>query len=461
MRPIDLPPPRSKMPGVAWPAIGDQRAASILSLLWQFMRSERLPPARLRALQFRQLHAQLAHAVRTAPYYAEILPAAGFDPARPLTEEIWARLPLLTRSILQEQGDRLRSTEPPPAHGAVNRVVTSGSTSQPVAVWRPAISQLFWDALTLRDHLWQRRDFRGSLASIRYVKEPPANYPNGLSARSWGRASATLYDTGPSYLLDVRTPIEQQIEWLRRRRPDYLLTYPSNLAEMLRALKSGVAGFPPLKGVATVSESLSPELRDECRAVLGVGIGDVYSCQEIGYLAMQCSETDLYHEPAETVLVEVLDDDNRPVAPGGIGRVVATPLHGFAMPLLRYELGDMAEVGGPCACGRGLPVLSRIVGRYRNAVRLPGGQRGWAMPGSMALQDVAPVRQFQIVQHALDDLELKLVAARPLTAAEEDGLTRATQAIVGHPLPVRISLVDSIPRSASGKFETFVCRITD
>jgi phenylacetate-coenzyme A ligase PaaK-like adenylate-forming protein len=61
--------------------------------------------------------------------------------------------------------------------------------------------------------------------------------------------------------------------------------------------------------------------------------------------------------------VEVLDEEGRPCAPGETGRVVATSLNNFAMPLIRYETGDTAEVGAPCPCGRGLPVLTRIMGR--------------------------------------------------------------------------------------------------
>ena len=82
----------------------------------------------------------------------------------------------------------------------------------------------------------------------------------------------------------------------------------------------------------------------------------MYSCEEAGYIALQCPQAEHYHCQSESVLVEVLDDEGRPCTPGQVGKVVLTALHNFAMPLIRYENQDYAEVGPPCACGRGLPV---------------------------------------------------------------------------------------------------------
>jgi phenylacetate-coenzyme A ligase PaaK-like adenylate-forming protein len=69
---------------------------------------------------------------------------------------------------------------------------------------------------------------------------------------------------------------------------------------------------------------------------------------------------------SESVLLEIVDDAGRACAPGRAGRVVVTSLHNFATPLIRYELGDLAEFGAPCACGRSLPVISRVLGRSRS-----------------------------------------------------------------------------------------------
>src|SRR3546814_12850457 len=89
----------------------------------------------------------------------------------------------------------------------------------------------------------------------------------------------------------------------------------------------------------------------------------LYSTHEFGYLAFQCPQHDHYHVQAEAALVEVLNEAGKPCRPGEIGQVVTTPLLNFAMPMISYAVGDLAEVGPPCPGGRGLQVRKRILGR--------------------------------------------------------------------------------------------------
>jgi phenylacetate-CoA ligase len=89
----------------------------------------------------------------------------------------------------------------------------------------------------------------------------------------------------------------------------------------------------------------------------------VYSSDEAGYIALQCPEGEHYHVQSESLLLEVLDAAGSACMPGQVGRVIVTTLNNFAMPLVRYDTGGDAEVGPPCACGRGLPVLRSLVER--------------------------------------------------------------------------------------------------
>ena len=159
------------------------------------------------------------------------------------------------------------------------------------------------------------------------------------------------------------------------------------------------------------------------------------------------------------MLLEVLNEEGDPCAAGEVGRVVLSDLKNFATPLIRYDIGDFAEVGPPCACGRGLPVLSRIMGRTRNKLRLPSGDQIWPIFGLTRLEDFPFVRQVQVIQDSLTSLSLKVVSARALRAQEESAFRDTVRNAVGHPFDVTVSYVDDVPRSASGKFEDFICAI--
>jgi phenylacetate-CoA ligase len=216
--------------------------------------------------------------------------------------------------------------------------------------------------------------------------------------------------------------------------------------------------LPALREVRTVSEIVTPGLRAACREAWGVPLADAYSSQEHGYLALQCREGGgLYHVQAERVLIEILDDGGRPCSPGQIGRVVVTDLHNFASPLIRYEIGDYAELGTSCPCGRGLPVLSRIIGRQRNMVTLPTGEKRWPLVGYLAAE---PVRQYQVIQRRSGRLEVRLVPARPFTRAEEERVRALlVEKAFGYPFEIDFVYLEEIPRQPNGKFEEFMSEL--
>jgi phenylacetate-CoA ligase len=377
-----------------------------------------------------------------------------------LTPPQWGALPLLTRSDIQDAGPALRSTAIPPQFGAVHENRTSGATGQPVQVLRTALDGLLWQANTLRDHEWHGRDASLRFAAIRALAPGVAEPPLGVTAPGWGAASEAVRVTGPSALLSLNADIAAQAAWIRRHAPGYLLTYPSNLAALLTHFARTGERLPGLRAVLTVGETVTPELRERCRDTLGVAIEDVYSSQELGYIALQCPVGGQYHVMAESVLVEVLDAAGNPCAPGETGRLVVSSLHNFATPLLRYELRDYATVGTPCACGRTLPVLARIAGRERNMLRLPDGTTHWPLVGFHRFREIAPVRQYQLVQHALQSVEVRLACDRALTAAEEAQLGAVIRAALGYPFELRFAYYQrELPRAANGKFEEFVCAI--
>lgn len=434
----------------------DGRAARLAALVKQLEASQWLPETEHGAQQHRRLRTLARHAGARSPWFRERLRQAGLTPDDLATPEGLRRLPVLRRRDVQQAGERLYCDVVPANHRPLNETRTSGSTGEPVVVRRTAVSNLFWMAMTLRDHLWHRRDFGARLASVRANLAKPVRQPG------WGPPVGLLYRTGPAEAMPITTDIAAQAAWLRRFDPAYLLIYPSNLSALVRHCAANGIRLPGLRQIRTIGETLLPDLRETTRKVLGVGIADVYSSQEIGYIALQCPESECYHVMAEAVLVEVLDDDGRPCGPGEVGRVVVTDLRNFATPLVRYDIGDMAETAAePCACGRGLPGLRRILGRERNLILKPDGTRHWPLVGFGQFRDVAPIQQYQLIQHSRSDIEVRLVAERALASEEESRLGDVIRDALGYPFALRfVYFENEIPRGPGGKFEEFVCRAT-
>ena len=439
-----------------WPATPPPYSAGLLSVLFQLERSQWWTPKDLAAQQFRQLNYVLKHAYRTVPFYRRKFDELQLDPSKVASPDRWAEVPLLSRRDIQISGNDLHSTEIPQGHGSTIRSSTSGSTNQPVVTLGTGLSEFFWRVLTLRDHFWHDRDFSQPLATIRYL----GNGRPKEREDNWGVATRDTIATGPSFVLSIQSTIEEQLTWLTQVNPGYLLSYPSSLRAIAQLLEQRGCRLPNLRELRTFGEILEPECREICQRVFGVKIVDTYSSQEVGYITLQCPEHEHYHVQSENVLVEVLDDSGQPCRPGEVGKVVITTLHNFAMPLLRYDIGDYAEAGGRCPCGRGLPVLKRILGRQRNLLTMPDGQRRWPLfNAGERPEELPPFYQFQVIQRSREQIDLLVVRDEPFSPHEEETVRRHMQQTLGHPFEVTIHVVESIARSRTGKFEDFISEI--
>jgi phenylacetate-CoA ligase len=248
---------------------------------------------------------------------------------------------------------------------------------------------------------------------------------------------------------------------MEKIQPNYLLIYPNIWRALLDATEGKAGIWDQLHQVRTIGETVTDELRDRTRTKANAELVDLYSAEELGTIALQCPHSGLYHVMAEGLIVEILNPEGKHCQPGETGRVVVTDLKNLATPLLRYEVGDYAEVGHLCNCGRGLPTLKRILGREHGMVKLPDGSKHWPTTGIRDFPSDAAVRQCQLVQRSLQTMEVRLVVSNGnLNAAQEAALSKVIQHRMGYDFDCRfIYFKEQIPRSKSGKFEEFICEI--
>lgn len=440
--------PFSSTPEIEWPALPGPASAAMLAMQWQLEKSQWWPEEVLRERQLAQIRILVAHATANVPFFRGLLAQAGLRRAEEIDEDGFRRLPLLTKPQVRANGEALRAATIPSGHGDVFDVRTSGSTGEPVRVLHSRMSEFFFHALVVREHLACSRDLRKKLGAIRLA------VPRARSSQ-WG-VMAAMFRTGPACTIDALAGVEEQLAWLLAERPAYLLAHPSNLRELI--LSSASAGRRPegLEQLVTFGETLPGDLRDLARRHWNVDLVDGYSCREAGPLAYECPGRGVYHVHAENARVEVLDDAGAPCKPGETGRVVVTPLHNFAMPLVRYEIGDYAEVAAPCACGRGLPALKRVVGRVTGMAVDPTGRRFWPGLRASFLTAVAPFHKLRLLQHDPARMELRYVMDRELTPPEQQAASAALADMLGYPFRVDFTRVAALERGPGGKYEDFI-----
>jgi phenylacetate-CoA ligase len=222
-------------------------------------------------------------------------------------------------------------------------------------------------------------------------------------------------------------------------------------------------GLSALTHIKTIGETLTPQLRhDVAELNPEISIADMYSSEECGAIALQCPDSSGYHVMSETLIVEILDDSNEPCAPGEIGQVVVTDLHNLASPVIRYRIGDYARVGETCSCGRGLLKLDEILGRQRNLLVKPNGDRHWPLVGFRDFGSIAPIRQYQMIQETPERITVRFVTDERLNVDQKAAFTRLIQRKLGYDFELEIlDQSEDLPRQPGGKFEEFISRVSE
>ncbi|MGL4555851.1 MAG: phenylacetate--CoA ligase family protein [Gemmataceae bacterium] len=456
------PFPLITVPGGSWPPLPFTEAASLWNLYVQLDRTQWLTPAEVRDGQLSQLRELLAHCAAHVPHYRDLFREHAIDPAT-LTWERFARVPVLARSTYQQQFARFQAEALPAGLAPSDAARTSGTSGAGIEIWRTNLVALWWAACYLRDIAWCGFDARCTLGVIRYFGPlAPAKLAAalaGVTLPNWHAALARLMKTGPAYAIDLRADMRDQVAWLLRVRPDYLLGSPPNLDYLAGLLAEAGRRPDGLRGVQVYSETLEDGAKARMEAAFGAPVKNVYSCTEAGYLASECPDGHGMHVHAENVVLEVLRDDGGPCAPGESGRVVLTSLRNHRTPFVRYEILDAATVGPErCPCGRGLPLLQRVEGRRRSLLRLADGRRKDGRPLLPALPGQA-FWQRQIVQQAVDRVLVRVVPRAGVWGPEHEvQIVQALRDYLEGPVDVRVELADRL-EGTSGKIRDIVSEI--
>jgi len=415
------------------------------ALLRQMHASQYAPSEQLEFAQRRALAGLLDHAISSSPYYRDVLGVVGqVSPASAL--ERLAEMPFLTKSVLQESADHLRCSA---YSGRVSRKITGGSTGQAVTVYKNSSAIAAEMAATWRGYGWfglrvgdRAARFWGSPHSL---KRRP-RFAAADFAMHRIRFSAFAFDDGD---------LERYWQRCLRFRPRYFYGYVSMLEAFADFVqRRGYDGRSlGLTAIVTTSEVLSPPQRELLRRVFGAPVQNEYGCGEVGPIAYECEKGSL-HIMAENLLVEIVTKEGHAAQRGETGEIVVTDLNNRAMPLIRYRLADFGIPGGPCSCGRTLPVLERIWGREYDFVESPTGRRFHGEFFMYCFEDLRaqglPVRQFQVTQRAADRLQVRVVLAETVTGDALQPIERG----VAESLPdfrVEVTQAESIERAPSGK----------
>lgn len=423
----------------------------------QLMESQFWSPDRLRDYQHEQLEHLLRHARANSPFYASRLDAV-FRPDGSIDFDRWHEIPILKRQDLAESREAMLASNVPPHHGEARDYATSGSSGVPITVRANGIAALAGQAAEYRAFDWHEIDYSKTLCIIT-VEPNEAMWPEGRRRGPWGPKWAYGSSAGRRVDISFFETYPHIVDFIERSEAEYLITGPT-VAHALGLETERLGANIKLDKVMTYGSAPMAASRETCRRVFGAGLLPRYSSKEANGIAHPCPTGEHYHVHAEVILVEVLDKHGNPCGPGETGTVVVTPFLSTHQPIIRYELGDLATVGAPCACGRSLPVLKEIAGRVSHVFRFPDGSSTYRrLPQSLRVGLKAGM--WQVAQVAPLRIELRYEPLDWNDVGDEESAAAFMRTIYPEDCEIVVKRVEQLKLTPAGKLIEYIYEVED
>jgi phenylacetate-CoA ligase len=434
------------------PIPGAGQIGALYSLLQTSLRLEReqwLSPAELAARREARLQKLLAKAA-AAPYYRATLRKAGITDARAVTLRDLHRLPLLDRHVITKHGlDAFLTAD----RSELFTVRTSGSTGTPGIFMRSKEEETEYSARWWRVYSAFGCSMWDAQICVAVLVKPDRAGPITLMRRMGvlPRVERMASDAPPA----------QVLERVREMNPPILTGYAGAIEALADHVLSTGAKVEPPRAVFCTAMEVTDRCMELAERAFHAPAVDVYVTNECGVIAWSCPKhRDVLHMDDDSFVIEVLDADGRPVPDGTRGELVVTNLGLSTMPLIRYKMGDMAaRLPGPCDCGRGLGVMTRVQGRTAHAIRRPSGALiTTPLITSLFARAEAHewVRRFQVREEPGHRLRFLVDARRQPSEGQRNALTHMVESEVGGDFQISLEIVDQIPMAPNGKLQFVV-----
>lgn len=406
----------------------------------------------LQNLQVTRLRDLVQYSIDYIPYYRDLMTRKGIRADDVQDFHILRELPPLNREILNEEIDRLHN-KAFPLHYYVN--TSSGSTGHPVAFYDDGLKA----GVGVAEEARLKHNFGVPIGvpEARFARLTEDTISQDGIFRWRRRLINQLMLPGMNLSDEIFARTKEQ---LFRLKPQVLFGISSAVFDFTRFLMSeGLREIPwKVDLVICWAAPVFDYYVELLSTFYQCPVVNLYSSREVGHLASSCPMGNMHlHE--ENRIFEILKE-GKPVGPGERGQIVVTTLPLFAMPMIRYETGDIGAIGTEkCECGRGLTVLKDLEGRSGDILYLSNGKiisPNYCCRLLMSPEFVGVIKQFQVIQKDGLSLEIRLVRNEGFKNTDADGIAKLLKESIGGDVAIQLSYVDQIDPLPSGKFQ--ICR---
>ena len=410
---------------------------------------------KIEAVQNQRLETLLLHAWTETEYYREVLEHCGAVRNGRVNLDRFAEIPFLTKKIMREQGARLRAKSLPAGRRAfANR--SGGTTGEPVHFWQ---DNVYWDTTiaTRTYHFSMAGKNTGEREMKIWGSERDLFHGTiGLKAKlqNW------VYNRRFEQCLHLpEKSMEQIVAHVNEWKPKMLWCYRDGIYALAKYINQRGLDVHAPASVVLGGATVYPFMAEEIARAFRAPVISAYGSREIGAAACECGSGEGHHLATQSHVVEVIDANERPVMDID-GELAITPLMNWAMPLIRYRIGDQGRMTHrPCSCGRAFPLLDALSGRILDAMINKKGEHvdgGFVVIVLTYMAELNYVKKFQVIQEADASITVNVVPETPTSLSDHSSdlqfLTEKIQVVMGKDCEVRFQAVSDIPTTASGKY---------
>ena len=410
----------------------------------EYAQSQWLSADELCRIQLEKLNRLLAHCWREVPFLRAYWSEHGLRerPLRQITE--LEAYPTITKQLITANYEGMTALS---WRGNTLSKTTGGSTGVPFRF------EYTMDSYARRTAvMWRGYDWAGAGLGVRTAYL----WGSGPAKAGWPELKDRLYRRAFNRrLFDAfglrEDNIDRYIDEIGAYRPRALVGYVAPVALVARRMLQTGRRISGLRGLVTGAEALYDAERTDIEAAFGCKVFNTYGTREVMLIAAECSQHNGLHINSDHLVIETLDVTGALVMEAS-GDIAVTDLHNYGMPMVRYLNGDRGTLTPrQCICGRGLPLMESVDGRVLDMIRTPDGRQLLGEFFVYVMLEWPEVKQWQVVQTALDCVQFRLVVDEPWPIARGDLLRARVQAKSGPAMRVEVVEVDKIANAASGK----------
>ncbi|HQB32124.1 MAG TPA: hypothetical protein PLI19_02215 [Erysipelotrichaceae bacterium] len=423
------------------------KSKEIIPILNELENNQYLPFDEIRNLQMIRLSKILEIAIENVPYYENLKKEKKHLFSKDCSlEQILREFPILTKKELIDNYDNLIN---PNCMNKVFENYSGGSTGNPVRLLQDSLMRDYGLAAAMRSDRWAGWDFGSSVFKFWGASRD-------LSFNRKEKIKRVLLN---EYLFDAFSWDEKIIKniykLMGRRKPEIIISYASALYFYVITIKKmGLKANHKPKGIITSADMLYDWQRKEIEEYFNCKIFNRYGCRELGLIACECEEHNGLHISSDRIYIEIVDENGHSLPEGEVGRILLTDLTNTAMPIIRYEIGDIGVISKDqiCKCGRGLQKLEFIDGRVTDFIISTEGKYVSGTALTTVIPRLKNIQQIQIIQEEKGKIIVKAIKDINYSDQDELHMKNILQEYLGIDIEIKFEYVLSLLNEKTGKY---------